>query len=900
MVFMIKRIKRTLRFLFKRDAVERELNNELSFHLQMESEKNAKSGMPANQASRKAVRDFGGIDKTKEEWRDAARGHLIEQFLQDIRFGYRMLRRSPVFTLAAVLTLALGIGANSAIFSVIYGVLLKSLPYRDGDRLVLIHQDAPRVHVEDMGFSVKEIADYREQNHTLDSIVEHHSMSFILYGRKEAERVQTSVVSANFFDVLGVKPLLGRTFVAADDQPGADAVLVLSYDYWQRSFGGDKNIVGQMFQMNNRPHRVIGVLPSIPEYPVKSDVYMPTSACPTRSSAAFIANRNSRMMNAFGRLKPGVTLAQAQADLSTVASNLEKEYPASYPSSAGYAARVGSLREELTERARPTFLLLLATAGFVLLIACANVANLLLARLARRERELAVRVALGASRGRMIRQLLTESTMLSLVGGAAGLLLASGVLSLLVAFAAKLTNRSEEITINGWVLLFTLALSLVTGLLFGLAPALSSQRYIATAIKEGSVRGANAGPRHHWIRSALIVGQVAVSFVLLIGAGLMLRSLLNLQRINPGFNPEKVLVMRISLNWTKYDTNEKVRQIRQRIYDAVRTQPGIKSAALASTFPMNPAGITFGPFNQGFTIEGEAKNPNAPMPVADVRVATPSYFETLEIPLIKGRTFQDSDNQDVPQVAVINQSMARHRFENQNPIGKRISLDDDGMNSEPTNEEKKWATIIGIVGDIQQYGLDRNPTDELYFAEAQSPGSGIVLVRTQSDPMAVASIVRDSIHKIDAETAIDRVETLDQAKSDSISTPRLTSYLLALFAGLALLITITGIVGVMALSVSQRTHEMGIRLALGASASQIIAMVVRNGMALVALGLGIGLIGSLAATRLLSALLFKVEPTDPLTFAAVALVFLAAATTACLIPARKVTVIDPMQSLRFE
>src|SRR5215813_2038423 len=551
---MLGKLIGQMRALLQKDKVEEERGKELRFHLEMEIEGNIRRGMSNAEARREALLSFGGLEKFKEECREVRGAPLIDSLLQDIRYGTRILVRNPGFTVVAVLTLGLGIGANTAIFSVIYGVLMRPLPYKDGNQLVIVQQQAPLAHVLNVPFSVKEVQDYREQNQTLDSVVEHHSMSFTLLGGKEPQRVQTGVVSANFFDVLGVKPLLGRTFVDADEQHGADAVIVLSYQYWKQSHGGDPEIVGRIFQMNNRPHTVIGVLPPIPQYPIEQDVYMPTSQCPTRSSEQFISNRNARMMSVFGRLKAGIPVSQSQADLSTLASNLQQQYPDSYPTNRGYAANVVSLQEELTRRAKPTFLILLGTAGLVLLIACANVANLTLARLMRREREMAIRSSLGAGRGRLVRQLLTESTLLSFAGGALGLALAAGGLQVLVRFAARFTTRSNEIKIDGLVLLFTLVISVATGLIFGLMPAFSSDKNLTGALKEGG--RSTAGLKRQRVRNLLIIAQVGVSFILLIWAGLMVRSLIKLQHVNPGFDPERVLAMRISPNWSKYNTQQ--------------------------------------------------------------------------------------------------------------------------------------------------------------------------------------------------------------------------------------------------------------------------------------------------------------------------------------------------------
>jgi predicted permease len=886
---MLRKLIGSIRALLQKDKVERDMDQELRFHLEMEIEGNIRRGMSPVEARRQALLSFGGVEKFKEECREVRGAPLIDSVLQDIRYGARILVRNPGFTVVAVLTLGLGIGANTAIFSVIYGVLMRPLPYKDGNQLVIVQQQAPLAHVLNVPFSVKEVQDYREQNQTLDSVVEHHSMSFTLLGGKEPQRVATGVVSANFFDVLGVKPLLGRTFVDADEQHGSDAVIVLSYQYWKQSHGGDPDIIGRTFQMNNRPHTVIGVLPPIPQYPIEQDVYMPTSHCPTRSSEQFISNRNARMMSVFGRLKADVPVSQAQADLSTLASNLQQQYPDSYPANRGYAANVVSLQEELTRRAKPTFLILLGTAGLVLLIACANVANLTLARLMRREREMAIRSSLGAGRGRLVRQLLTESTLLSFAGGVLGLALAAGGLQLLVRFAARFTTRSNEIKIDGFVLLFTLGISVVTGLIFGLMPAFSSDKNLTGALKEGGGR-TSAGVKRQRVRNLLIVAQVGVSFILLIWAGLMVRSLIKLQHVNPGFDPERVLAMRISPNWSKYNTNQETINLLQRILDKVRSEPGVLSAALGSTYPLNQLGINNGPFNRGFQIENRPVPEGELLPQADFRTASADYFETVRQPLVRGRTFAESDKDKAPLVAVINQSTARHRWGDDDPIGRRISFD----------RGQTWLTIVGIVGDVRQYGLDKDPADEIYIPLTQGGFGGNLLVRTALDPMSISELMREAVYEVDSDTAVDRIQTLEQVRSDAVASPRLTAILLGMFAGLALLITAAGIAGVMALSVNQRTHELGVRLALGASPGRVLRMVMGQGMFFVLLGLTVGVAGALLLGRLMSALLFAVAPTDPITFVAVGVVLVGVAAGACFIPARRVTSIDPMLALRSE
>jgi putative ABC transport system permease protein len=889
---MFRRVLQGLRSLFQKRRVEQELNKEFQFHIDMEIEKNMRRGMSREEAHRTALRSFGGVEQVKEECRDVRAFELIETLWQDIRFGGRILIKNPGFTLVAVLTLALGIGANTAIFSVIYGVLLRPLPYQKDAQLVVLSQQAPKANVNNVPFSVKEFSDYKERNQTLESMVEYHSMQFILLSKGEPERVQTGVVSAEFFDFLGVKPLLGRTFLPGEDQPGAEPVLILSYGYWQRSHGGDPSVVGKTFKMNDRAHTVVGVLPQIPQYPNENDVYMPTSACPFRSSERTVQNRNARMVNVFGRLKPGATVDQAKGDILKIADQLRQEYPDSYPSNRGYSATLSPLREELTNRARPTLLILLGTAGLVLLIACANVANLALARLFQREREMAVRAALGAGRSRLIRQLLTESTLLSIAGGALGLLLATAGLKLLVAFAARFTTRAGEISIDGSVLLFTLIVSILTGLAFGAMPALSSEKNLITALKEGSGRS-TMGARRERLRSLLLISQVAVSFMLLIVSGLLLRSLIKLQQVDPGFNPEKVLTMRISLNWSKYTEAGHVRAFFNPLLEKIKSQPGVTSAAVAFTFPLSssgPANRITGPLNRQFQIEGKSTAEGELQPVADFRVVSPDYFQTLNVPLLKGRTFNDLDSEQAPKVALINRSLSRHRWGDEDPVGRRISLDNG----------ETWTTIVGVVGDVKQYGLDKDSTDELYLPFAQNPAVTSILVRTVADPMSIAAQVREAVYSIDPEQPVAEVQTLEQVRESSLDAPRLTAILLGLFSGVALTIMATGIAGVMALSVSQRTHEIGIRMALGATQLDVLVMVLRQGMRLIVIGLSLGIAGALAATRLMSSLLFGIEPTDPLTFVAVSMVLITVAAISCLLPARRVTAIDPMIALRTD
>jgi putative ABC transport system permease protein len=815
-------------------------------------------------------------------FRTAPAEHLA-MFRQDSGFALRMMRKSPGFTLAAILTLGLGIGANSAIFSVVNAVLLKPLPYEHGDRLLVLQH---RMGAVNQSFSAADTNDYRAQSRSLDGLVEYHNMNFILLGRSEPERVETGVVSWNYFEVFGVRPLFGRPFRPEDEQPGAPAVLMLSYEYWIKSFGGDPTVVGKTFTMNDKVHTVIGVLPPVPQYPDENDVYMPTTACPFRSNPRTIANRQGRMVQVFGRMKPGMSVSQAQADLSGVAANLQKAYPKDYPPDNNYSVKAVALEEALTHNARPTMLVLVAAAGFVLLIACANVANLNLSRMVRRERELAVRAALGAGRVRMFRQLLTESFLLAVIGGGLGLIFSWGALSLLINFAVRFTPRAREIHMDAAVLGFTFLVAVLTSLLSGTAPALAARDTVVGTLKEGGAQS-TIGRGKHRMRSLLIVAQVAVSFLLLIGAGLMLRSFVKLQHVDPGFQPEDVLTMDIALDFVKYNTGDKQRAFFESLLEKVQMQSGVKSAAASMMIPFTNSMTMTGDFQ----IEGQAPVPGQALPTADFRIVSPSYFEALHIPILSGRGFLQTDRPGNPDVAAVNRSAARHLWGTQNPVGTRFSTDGG----------KTWNLVVGVVGDIKQYGLDKDVVDEIYAPMAQNPMSqSSLVIKTAVEPMSIASSVIELLHAVDPNQPAARVRSLEQVRAESVAAPRLTTNLLGLFALLALAIAATGIGGVMALAVGQRRHEIGVRMAIGARPVEILRMILGQGLALALVGVVLGFLGALWLTRLLQQLLFEVEPTDPLTYAGVAIVLALSALVACYIPARRAARVDPMIALRAE
>jgi putative ABC transport system permease protein len=764
-------------------------------------------------------------------------------------------------------------------------VLLKPRPYAQGSQLVVLRQNFARSNAGNMGFSVKEIRDYRQQTRSMAEIEEYHQMGFILLDGHEPSEVRTGVVSAHFFDMLGIKPYLGRFFTEADDTPGADPVLVLSYPYWKNHYGGDRSIIGRHFRMNDKVHTVIGVLPSVPQYPRENDVYMPTVACPFRSSQKMMEDRNDHMMGLVARLKPGQNVKQGMADMAMIASRLEKSYPENYPAARGFAASMDSLRSELTQQVRPMLLVLLGTAGLVLLIACANVANLALARMMRREQELALRAALGASRGRLVRQLLTESTLLSLAGGGVGLLLASGSLNLLVTFVARFTTRADEVSISTPVLLFTLGVSVLTGLIFGCVPAFSQRLNLVDSLKEGSSAATLkiAGNR---MRNLLAMGQVAVSFMLLIGAGLMVRSFIKLQSVDPGFNGDHVLTANIPLNFTKYPHQKERKIFFDRLVPKLESLPGVQAVAINSGAPLGPGR----PFKQPFTIENHPVAGKASRPEASIEVASTDAFRLLGVPLISGRFFNADDTNEDHPVVIISRGLAHDYFRDEDPLGQRIKVDMD----------KHWFTVAGVVGDVKQYGLDKDPVDTIYAPFSLYPDGTTLMIKTSGDPVSFAPQLQKAVYSVDPEQPVSDIKTLDELRGDTLAATRLTSILLAMFAMLALAIAATGLSGVTALLVSQRTREIGIRLALGAQRSEVLKMVVQQAMRVIVLGLAAGLVGALLTTRLLNALLFSTPAHDPLTFAAVALVFLAVASLASYIPARRATRVDPLIALRSE
>lgn len=795
---------------------------------------------------------------------------------QDLRYGVRMLAKNPAFTFVAMLTLALGIGANSAIFSVVDAVLLRPLKFKDPEQLVRMWETLPQGGTGTV--SPPNLKDWREQNDVLAGIAAFSTPNFNLQSQDSPERIPGAAVTPEFFDVMGAPPRLGRGFHTGEDQLGNHRVVVLSHELWRRSFGADPQIVGRSIPVNGESFTVVGVMPPGFRYPSRlTELWTPLAL-----TSAQTANRGSHFLNVIARLKPGVTLEQAQQQMSLIARRIEQQYP---DNQTGRGILLGLLQEVTVRNVRPALLTLLCAVGFVLLIACVNVANLLLARATARRREIGIRLALGAGRWRLARQFLTESLLLAALGGALGLLLAKWGVNVLVAMATQILPRASEVGLDARVIGFTMLLSLLTGVVFGLAPALQSSKVdVQTTLKEGGNAGESR--QSNWLRSLLVVAEVAAAFVLLIGAGLMVKSFLNLQRVEAGLRPENVLTMGVTLPDSKYPTPQSRVPFFQRLLERVSALPGVESAGVVNLLPMQNWG-----WNSDFQIEGRPPFPPGKAPLVENRTVTPDYFRAMGIPLVAGRFLTDQDNDKSERVTLINQTFAQRYFPNEDPIGKRINAGVGG-----------WMTIVGVVGDVKQSGLANSVRIEHYapHAQVQISNTMSVVVRTLSDPTALAAAIRRETQAIDPAQPVFNIKTMETVIAESVSDRRLNMVLLGVFSGLALLLAVIGIYSVMSYTVTQSTRELGIRMALGAQARDVLKLVVGQGVTLAAVGLVIGLVAAFALTRLMATLLFGVGATDPLTFASVSALLIVVALLACAIPARRATKVDPMVTLRHE
>jgi predicted permease len=897
---ILTRLRQGIRLLGGRNRLESDVQKEVEFHLQMEIEQRVAQGMAPAEARRTALRDFGGVDRSVEEVRDVRGVTFWENLAQDVRYGGRSLRRSPGYTLAAIVTLGLGIGANTAIFGVLNGVLLHPLPYVDSGALVRINQDRPLLNQTNIGVAIAEVWDYRNNLTSIDGVVEYHQMRFVLLDKGQAERVATGVVSSTYFDVFGIKPLFGRAFRESDDVPGAEPVLVLSNAYWLKHFGGNEHIVGHRVELNDKMHTVVGILPPIPGYPYENDIYMPTSACPFRAEEETTISENRRAfgsLHVFGRLKPGVSAEQANAEVRTVSAGFANARPDVYnTSSTGFTGNVALLDAEITHDARPIVWTLLGITALVLLIACANVANLSLARTLRRDRELALRTALGARRSRLVRQLLTENTMVALAGGVLGIAIAWMTSGMLAAFAHLFTPRAVDASVDGAVLLFALLLSVGTGIGFGAIPAIATRPTLLTALRDGAAQAGHSA-RGLRLRYGLVVAQVAVGFALVTAAGLLVHSLYKLSTADLGFrNADKVLSAEAYGTFTKQDSNEKTLNLYAGILERAKSIPGVNGVAVTNAVPQG----AMSPGPVGLRIEGAGDVDPTHLPQVDGNIATEDYFGILDIPLLAGRTFTITDTKESNRVAVINQSMAAF-WGTRNPVGTKFTV--ISPFAAPGGPPPLEATVVGVVGDVTQYDISHPAIAEFYVPLRQFAGAraGLaVLIRTSADATALAGALRAAVRDVDPDVPVENVHTLAALRQSQLTTPKLGAALLTVFAGLALLITLAGLGAVIATTVSQRTREFGVRMALGASRGAVMTMVLRQGAWMLGLGLLIGAGGAMLCGRALNDYLYQTPVASPVVYAVVGALFVVAGLLACAGPARRVTAIDPLAALRAE
>ncbi|HEX8163400.1 MAG TPA: ABC transporter permease [Pyrinomonadaceae bacterium] len=872
-----------LRGLLRRDAVEQDIDDELRLHVEMASEENVRRGMTPADARRAALACFGDVTRVKEAARDVRGGGSMETMIQDVRFGLRMLTKNPGFTAVAVIALALGIGANSAIFSVVNAVLLRPLPYKDPERIVMVWEDDSRHGYPRDTPAPANYVDWRDQNKVFEDMAAIAELSFNLTGAGEPERLDGRRVSASFFPILGVEPQLGRRFTPEEDRPGENHVVILSHGLWQRRFGSDAGIIGKTITLNGYSFAVVGVMPQSFQFPTREDQFW----IPIAFTQQEAARRGSHFLEVIARLKPGVTLEQARAEMSTIAGRLQQQYPAE---NTELGAAVVPLHEQLVGNIRTALLVLLGAVGFVLLVACANVANLLLARAAGRQKEIATRVALGASRLRLVRQFLTESVLLAAVGGVVGLLLSAWGVRLLKAFIPENISQAGEITVDLKVLLFTLLISLLTGLVFGLAPATQATKLnLNETLKEGG-RDSAAGSRGNRIRGVLVVSEVALSLILLIGAGLLINSFLRLRNVDPGFHTDNLLTMSVSLPAQKYPDHARRSAFYTEMIRRVEALPGVRSAAITSQIPLVKQGDT-----GSITVEGRPDPPRGQANMVAMRIVSPHYFQTMSIRLLRGREFGDQDRADAPAVAVISEGMARRYWPGEDPTGKRIC---PGKPESPDD----WVTVVGVVNDVQQFGLDAESKPQMYLTYQQSGyfSPRHLVVGTNVEPTSLASAVRGAVWGIDPDQPVSNISTMEEVLSESIARQRFSTLLLGVFGVVALVLAAVGIYGVMSYSVSQRTHEIGIRMALGAQTGDVLKLAVGQGLKLVMIGVGVGLAASVVLTRVMSSLLFGISSTDPATFAVISLVLVGAGVLASYIPARRATKVDPMIALRYE
>jgi putative ABC transport system permease protein len=873
-----------LRSLFRRRHADEELDEELRDHILRKTDENVTKGMTPQEARRQALLGFGGVEKRKEECRETRRVNWLQDLAQDLRYALRMLRKAPGFTAVAVLTLALGIGANTAIFSVVYAVLLRPLPYAHSQQLVFL---SPRSPKSATGLTYPAFAQLREQNHAFTEIAASAFHNLVLTGRGEPAEVSTISVTPQIFSMLGAKPLLGRTFRDEDNKQGAAPVVILSGDLWRSQFGADPNIVGSTLELDHRSFTVVGVMPAGFVFPPLSDrrgIWVPIMQDPVFGS--WMVRTGAVQPVLWGRLKPGVSLAQAQAEMNTISAQLNKLSP---PNETLQTIRVTPMQEAFVRGVKSALLVLLGAVGLVLLIACANIANLLLSRAISRTKEIAVRAALGAGRARLIRQLLTESAVLGVLGAVAGIALAYWGVRGLSSFLPADLPLVNAIRVDGWVLLFALLLALTASLLFGLAPALlAADCNFQNALKDAA-RGSGESGRGRRARSLLAAAEIALAMALVVAAGLLLRSFAALTDVNPGFNPQHVLQAEVSLPRFQYSKPEQWTNFANELLARVQAVPGLQDSAFGAPLPLAPDGF----ITLGFSIAGSPA-PQGLSSTADYASVSANYFHVMGIPLLRGRFFSAEDSFTAPRVAVISEALAHTYFPNEDPVGRRLTFGfpPDGN---VTRE------IVGVAGDVRDESLSKTPGPMMYVPFAQEPfWGGIVVSKTTLATSSAVASIRQAVDSIDDQLPITDVGLLSDNLNDSVAQPRFRTLLLGLFGALALVLAAAGIFGVISYSVSCRTRELGIRMALGAPPSAIRRMVLREGLRIALTGLVVGLVAAFALTRLLKGQLYGIGATDPYTFAGAAILLVGVALLACYIPARRAMKVDPMVALRYE
>jgi putative ABC transport system permease protein len=869
----------------RKGHIESEMDEELRFYIHMRTQENIRGGMTSDQARRDAERRFGNFEHIKDLCRDVRGGGMLDTLWQDVRFGVRMLAKNPGFAAVAVLTLGLGIGANTAIFSVVNAVLLRPLPFENPDQLVMIWQTNTQKGILQDLVSPQNLHDWQQQSHTFGQIAAFNPRGFSLTGTDEPEQLPGTFVSVELFPMLGANPLLGRNFLPDEGRPGGNRAVIISFALWQRRFGGDPDLVGKSLTLNDAIYTVVGIMPAKFQFPIQGQFPIPVSEvwAPLAIDPAQV-NRGSRELFTIGRLQSGVSIEEAQAEMATIAQRLAEQYP---DSNRGIGVHLVGYHQQLTGNLRAALLILLGAVVFVLLIACANVANLLLARAATRQRELAIRTALGAGRARLMRQLLTESMLLSLLGGALGLALALWNFNAIVAALPAHMPRAAEIHVDRQVLVFTFAVAVMTGVIFGLVPALqASSLNLNEALKESGGKGTGGFVRHR-VRSLLIVTEIALALVLLVGAGLLIKSFHRLQQVNAGFNPENVLSVPVVMPQSRYpDGNARVAFI-NRIMEKMKALPGVQAVAGVTILPLSGEYSSASFIVEGQTVSPEGRN------IANMRAATPDYFRVMSIPIIKGRGFTEQDHSDAPTVVIINESFERLYFPDEEPIGKHVIS--------PASRDGVPMTIVGVAGDVRNGGPEDEPRPEFYYSYFQNPIRFMFMaIRTSAEPSGLIPAIRREIWSEDKDLPLANISTLEQMLGKTTAQRRFNLLLLGLFSGLALVLAVVGIYGVVSYAVTQRTHEIGLRLALGAQPGDVRKLVIRQGMIPVVAGIAIGLSGALALTRLMKSLLFGVSATDPLTFVGLSLLLVVVALVACWIPARRATKVDPLLALRYE